>query len=123
MTSDRLWRSIPENSIGMLRRESQRDVTRRFLVRNIITLKLPSARSIDILGAFATIHGLAREGRVGKRGMPKNLLQLAATGRAYTKHGSFDAAMPIALQVSLSATLGRLAEALGYRAVYERYLR
>jgi len=77
----------------------------------------------DVLGAFATIHGLAREGRVGKRGLPRNLLQFAATGRAYTKHGSFDAAMPILLQVGLSATLGRLAEALGYRAVYDRYLR
>ena len=77
----------------------------------------------DVLGAFATIHGLAREGRVGKRGLPKNLLQFAATGRAYTKHGSFDAAVPIALQLGLSATLGRLAEALGYRAVYDRYFR
>jgi hypothetical protein len=55
--------------------------------------------------------------------MPKNLLQLAATGRAMTKHGAFDVAMPISLQVGLSATLGRLAEVLGYRAVYDRYLR
>ena len=77
----------------------------------------------DVLGAFATINGLAREGRVGKRGMPKNLFQLAATGRAMTKHGAFDVAMPISLQVGLSATLGRLAEVLGYRAVYDRYLR
>ncbi|HEX4824186.1 MAG TPA: hypothetical protein VFV19_07715 [Candidatus Polarisedimenticolaceae bacterium] len=77
----------------------------------------------DVLGAFATIFGLAREGRVGKKGMPKNLFQFAATGRALTKHGGFDASIPIALQVGLSATLGRLAEALGYRAVYDRYLR
>jgi quercetin dioxygenase-like cupin family protein len=77
----------------------------------------------DVLGAFATIHGLAREGRVGKGGMPKNLLQFAATGRTFARHGAFDAAMPIALQLGLSATLGRLAEALGYRAVYDRYLR
>ena len=77
----------------------------------------------DVLGTFATIHGLAREGRIGKRGMPKNLLQLAATGRTLAKHGGFDAAMPISLQLGLSATLGRLAETLGYRAVYDRYLR
>ena len=50
-------------------------------------------------------------------------VQLAATGRAMTKHGAFDVAMPISLQVGLSATLGRLAEVLGYRAVYDRYLR
>jgi mannose-6-phosphate isomerase-like protein (cupin superfamily) len=77
----------------------------------------------EILGAFATIHGLAREGRIGKKGLPKNPLQLVATGRAYTKHGSFDVGMPIPLQVVLTATFGRLAEALGYRAVYDRYLR
>ena len=76
----------------------------------------------ETLGAFATIHGLAREGRVGKNGLPSNLLQFAATGRAYAKHGTFDAALPVALQLGLSATLGRLAEALGYRAVYDRYL-
>lgn len=77
----------------------------------------------EVLGAFATIHGLAREGRIGKKGLPKNPLQLVATGRAYTKHGTFDLGMPIPLQVVLTATFGRLAEALGYRAVYDRYLR
>jgi hypothetical protein len=77
----------------------------------------------DVLGAFATINGLAREGRIGKRGLPKNLLQLAATARTLGKHGGFDAALPIPLQLGVSATLGRIAEALGYRAVYDRYLR
>jgi mannose-6-phosphate isomerase-like protein (cupin superfamily) len=76
----------------------------------------------DVLGAYATMFGLAREGRVGKRGLPKNPLQLAATARTLTKHRGFDAAVPIPIQLALSATLGRLAEALGYRGVYERYL-
>ena len=76
----------------------------------------------EVLGAFATINGLAREGRIGKTGVPKNLLQAAATIRTLTKHGGFDAKVPIPLQLGLSATLGRLAEALGYRAVYDRYL-
>jgi mannose-6-phosphate isomerase-like protein (cupin superfamily) len=76
----------------------------------------------EVLGAFATINGLAREGRIGKKGIPKNPLQAAATIRMLTKHGGFDAAVPIPLQLGLSATLGRLAEALGYRAVYDRYL-
>ena len=35
----------------------------------------------DVLGVFATIAGLAREGRVDKRGLPKNPLDLAATIR------------------------------------------
>jgi quercetin dioxygenase-like cupin family protein len=34
----------------------------------------------------------------------------------------FDAAIPIPVQLAVSATLGRLAEALGYRGVYDRYL-
>jgi len=76
----------------------------------------------EVLGAFATINGLAREGRIGRKGIPKNPLQAAATIRTLTKHGGFDAAVPIPLQLGLSATLGRLAEALGYRAIYERYL-
>jgi mannose-6-phosphate isomerase-like protein (cupin superfamily) len=76
----------------------------------------------DVLGTFATINGLAREGRIGKKGMPKNLLQAGATIRMLTRPGGFDAAVPIPLQLGLSATLGRLAEALGYRAVYDRYV-
>jgi len=76
----------------------------------------------EILGLLATINGLAREGRIGRRGLPRNPLQFAATFRTLTKHGSFDAALPIPLQLGLSATLGRLAEALGYRGVYDRYL-
>ena len=75
----------------------------------------------DVIGAFATMFGLAREGKVGKRGLPKNPLQLAATARTLTRHRSFDAAIPIPVQLAVSATLGRLAEALGYRGVYDRY--
>lgn len=76
----------------------------------------------DVLGAFATINGLAREGRIGANGLPRNPLQFAATLRTLTKHGGFDAKVPIAVQRALGATLGRLAEAVGYRGVYSRYL-
>ncbi len=77
----------------------------------------------DVLGVFATMNGLAREGRLGKNGLPKNPLQLAATMRILTKHGSYDATVPIPIQKVLSATLGRIAAGLGYRGVYERFLR
>jgi mannose-6-phosphate isomerase-like protein (cupin superfamily) len=76
----------------------------------------------DVLGVFATINGLAREGKVGKRGLPRNPLQFAATLRTLVKHEGFDAGVPIAAQRVLSATLGRIAEGLGYRGVYPRYL-
>jgi len=81
----------------------------------------PSAVN-EVLGVFATINGLAREGKIGKKGLPKNPLQFAATLRTLVKHGGFDAAVPIWVQRSVSASLGRLAEALGYRGVYKRYL-
>jgi len=76
----------------------------------------------DVIGAFATLDGLAREGKTGGRGLPRNPLQLAASLRALVKHEGYDAAVPIPVQRFTAATLGRFAEALGYRAVYPRYL-
>lgn len=82
----------------------------------------PSAVN-DVLGAFATIHGLAREGKIGKNRLPKHPLQLAATLRTLTKYGGYDANVPVWVQRAVSATVGGLAEVLGYRGVYPRYLR
>ena len=76
----------------------------------------------DVIGVFATINGLAREGKVGSKGLPKNPLQFAATLRTLVKHEGFDAAVPVGAQRALSATLGRVAEAFGYRGVYPRYI-
>lgn len=76
----------------------------------------------DVLGAFATMNGLARKGRIGKNGLPRNPLQFAATLRTLTKYGGFDAKVPIAIQRALGATAGRLAEALGYRGADPRYI-
>ena len=76
----------------------------------------------DVLGVFATINGLAREGKVNKKGLPKNLLQFAATLRTLVRYEGFDAAVPIGVQRLVSSTLGRIAEGLGYKGVYPRYL-
>ena len=76
----------------------------------------------EVLGVFATINGLAREGKIGENGLPKHPLQLAATIRALTKYGGFNAKVPVPVQRTLGATLGRLAEALGYRGADPRYL-
>jgi quercetin dioxygenase-like cupin family protein len=75
----------------------------------------------DVLGVFATINGLAREGKI-KNGVPAKPLQFAATLRTLTKHGGYDASVPIPVQRALSATVGRFAELLGYRGVYQRYV-
>ncbi len=71
-----------------------------------------------MLGAVATLAGLAQAGKVDKRGAPTNPLQLAATLQILVKHGIYDSSLPIAVQNLAAATLGRLALALGYRGVY-----
>ncbi len=76
----------------------------------------------DVIGTIATLHGLGREGRLNARGLPKHPLQFAATLRTLIRHGGFDASKPAAAQKLLAATVGRLAEALGYRGVHERYI-
>ena len=77
----------------------------------------------DVMGALATLNGLTREGRVNARGLPKNPFQFVATGRIYTKHGVYDAAIPVPIQKALVATFGPLAGALGYRGIYDRFVR
>jgi hypothetical protein len=76
----------------------------------------------DVLGVFATRVGLAREGKVDSNGRPKNPLQLGITLRTLNRYGGYDARTPIAVQNFLGATLGRLAQALGYKAVYPEFV-
>ncbi len=84
----------------------------------------PNAAAVqDVLGVFATVAGLARLGKVNQQGLPKNPLQLAATARTLGKYGGYDTRLPVAVQNVLSATLGRLAERLGYRGVYPQYVK
>ncbi len=76
----------------------------------------------DVLGVFATMAGLARDGKIDAKGLPKDGLQLAATLQTLGKYGGYDASLPIPAQKFLAATLGNLAHALGYRAVYPHYV-
>ena len=57
-----------------------------------------------------------------RRRLSDNPLQFAATLRTLVKHEGFDASVPIPVQRFLSATLGWVSEALGYRAVYPRFV-
>jgi quercetin dioxygenase-like cupin family protein len=92
--------------------------------RQTSRFETPSRQAVqDTLGSFATMNGLAREGKVDARGLPRNPLQLAAILRTLGRHGGYSTRLPIPAQKLLSATLGRFAEALGYRGVYERYVR
>lgn len=75
----------------------------------------------EVLGVFATIADLARQGKVDRRGLPKNPLQLAATLRTLTKYGGYDASIPFGLQRLIAGTLGRVAEWAGYQGAAPRY--
>lgn len=77
----------------------------------------------DVLGVFATMAGLARLGKIDKRGLPKNPLQLAATLKTLNQYGGYDAALPLPIQRVLSTTLGRVANALGYHGVYPQFVK
>jgi hypothetical protein len=75
-----------------------------------------------VLGVFATIAGLAREGKVDKRGLPRNPLQLAVTMRTLGRHGGYDTSIPVGVQRLVAGTLGRLAEWLGYQGANPQYI-
>jgi mannose-6-phosphate isomerase-like protein (cupin superfamily) len=75
----------------------------------------------EVLGVFATVADLARQGKVGEDGRVKNPLQQAVMLKVLNRHGGYDASIPIWLQDALGATLGSLAGALGYRAIDPRY--
>lgn len=90
--------------------------------RQVATFASPNEEAVhDIFGTFATLFGLAREGKVNRKGLPKHPLQFAATLRTFVKHEGYDAAVPISVQRAMAATLGRVAEAVGYRSVDPRY--
>lgn len=89
--------------------------------KNVFDKQSPDAVQ-EVLGVFATVAELAREGKVNKDGLPKNPLQLAVTIRTLAKHGGYDASIPIGASKFISATLGKLAELLGYQGVNSRYL-
>lgn len=76
----------------------------------------------DVLGVFATLAALTREGKVGADGRPKNPFQAAATLRTLTKYGGYDASVPANTQYFIGATLGALADLFGYKAIYPQYV-
>jgi len=78
----------------------------------------PDPGAVDeLLGVFFTLFALAGEGKLDARGMPKNPLQLAATLKTLVRLEGYDASVPPYLQKLTAATLGSLAQVLGYRAV------
>lgn len=76
----------------------------------------------DVMGVFATRAGLVRDDLTDKQGRPKDPLQLAVTLKTLVAHGGFDAGVSIPAQKIIAATVGTLAQLLGYKAVIPKYL-
>jgi hypothetical protein len=91
--------------------------------RQVTRFEKPDPQAVqDVLGVFVTLFGLAREGKIAKNGLPKNPLQFVATAKTLAIYDSYDGKIPIPLQKLTIAAFGWLAEALGYRGVYPRYV-
>ena len=75
--------------------------------------------ALDTETFFETFFGLARDGKVGRNGLP-NPLQMSVLARGYTR----EMALPPPAQWilgPLSVVMAPLARALGYRARYDKY--
>ena len=73
----------------------------------------------DTLGFFFTMFEWESEGRIAldKLGLPKHPMKFAAAGRILGRAGGYDARLPKGAQDFSAATVGRLAEALGYEVI------
>jgi hypothetical protein len=77
--------------------------------------------ALDAETFFETFFGLAEDGKVNAKGMPK-LLQLMVLGRAYRREMRLPRPMSTIIG-PLAFALAPVGRALGYRARYERYSR
>ena len=68
---------------------------------------------------FEQLFGLARDGKLGKRGFP-HPLQIAVMAKEYREEGQFPR-VPVLVQRALIAPLAAIGARLGYRAFDPRY--
>ena len=73
----------------------------------------------ETLGFFFTMFEWEAQGRIAldKIGLPRHPMKFALAGRVLGRAGGYDARVPKPIADFGSATLGRLAEALGYHII------
>lgn len=84
------------------------------------TLDVPSIKAVkDTLGFFFTMFDWEAEGKIAldRIGLPRHPMKFFAAGRMLGAHGGYDARLPKAVADFGNATMGRLAEAMGYSVV------
>jgi mannose-6-phosphate isomerase-like protein (cupin superfamily) len=85
-------------------------------VRQTITMNPPNTKALQALENFIeTLFTLARQGQVGKNGLPKNFLQTAMIFHSL-QPDSYAAGIPIGVQRVLFGLLAGIGRLLGYRA-------
>jgi len=78
--------------------------------------------AVDTFLAFSTLAGLAKDGKSFRDGKPMNPLQAAITADFLRQHGGYLVGTPVSVQDVLLASGAKLAQTLGYRPWYEKYL-
>ncbi len=90
-------------------------------VRQRTRFAYPSPQAVtDTLDVYATLYGLARDGKVNKAGLP-NPLQLALMLRTLQAHGGYLAGLPPAAQRALFGGLAVVARLVGMRPIHAKY--
>jgi mannose-6-phosphate isomerase-like protein (cupin superfamily) len=74
----------------------------------------------DTLNVYATLYGLARDGKVNRSALP-NPLQLAVMVRFLQRHGAYLGGLPPAIQQGVFGGLAILGRAFGFQPSYPKY--
>lgn len=85
-----------------------------------VTLSDPAPNAVrETIGFFFTMFEWEAQGRIRRDrvGLPLHPMKLALAGRILGRAGGYDARFPKALADFGAATLGRLAEGLGYQVI------
>lgn len=91
-------------------------------MRQVAVLDPPDPQAIRAVAhGFATLYGLAAEGRCDAAGQP-SLLQAAATIRTFHRHGIYLASPPAPVQRLLFGALALVGRAAGVRPTYDRFV-
>lgn len=91
------------------------------VVRQIADIDPGDPAALKTLGnGFATLYGLAAEGKCDAAGKP-SLLQGAATIRSFHRHGIYLAEPPVPVQKVMFGALAAIGWLVGVRATYPRF--
>lgn len=90
------------------------------VIEQVGTVRDPAPNAIrETLGFFFTMFDWEAEGRIklDRIGLPRHPMKFALAGRLLARAGGYDARVPKAIADAGGATVGRIAEILGYQII------